>query len=224
MVVRALQSGWTGRNVPPMSSEPTSSSRSRRTFFKTAGAIASGVAATTMACTTAETSTTSRTTGFDRALLDPLAEAVLPADAGDHRAIATAFVTWVDGYDPVAEEMHGYGYSDIRYLPADPAPAWRAQLAALDTLAQKMHRRGFAQLDRATRQGIVAAALGGERGDRLPAPLQARHVAVALLAHWASGPQAWNLALGAEVSPGACRPLDGATRMPLPVAPGGRAS
>ncbi len=199
-------------------------SSSRRSFFKTAGAIASGVAATTVACAPNEAAA-SRTTGFDRTLLDPLAEVVLPQELGrdGRKAAVDAFVAWVDGYDPVAEEMHGYGYSDIRYLPADPAPAWRAQLQGLDTLAQRSRGAPFAKLDAAGRTAVLATALGSERGGRLPAPLDARHVAVALLAHWASTPGAWNLALGADVSPGACRPLDAATRKPLPVTPGTRA-
>lgn len=205
--------------TPPTPPSPGS----RRSFFKTAGAIASGVAATTVACAPDETPTT-RPTGFDRELLDPLAEVVLPAElgTGGRKAAVDAFVAWVDGYDPVAEEMHGYGYSDIRYLPPDPAPAWRAQLQGLDTLAQRSRGSRFVALDVAGRSAVLATVLGNERGGRLPAPLDARHVAVALLAHWASTPGAWNLALGADVSPGACRPLDAATRKPLPVAPGAR--
>lgn len=194
---------------------------SRRTFLKTAGAIASGVAASTVGCAPGQESATSaRGAGLDRASLDPLAEVVLPAELGaDGRAAAvTAFVSWVSGYEPVAQEVVGYGYSDIRYLPPDPAPAWRAQLDALDLLAQRVHKAAFASMDVARRAEVVTQALGSERGARLPAPLDARHVAVALLAHWASSPGAWNLAMGVEVSPGACRPLEGAT--PRPVALG----
>lgn len=196
---------------------------SRRTFLKTAGAIASGVAASTVACASGQESAAARANAIDRASLDPLADVVLPAELGaDGRAAAVAaFVSWVNGYEPVAQEMVGYGYSDIRYLPPDPAPAWRAQLDALDLLAQKVHKTPFASLDVARRTDVVSQALGGERGTRLPAPLDARHVAVALLAHWASSPGAWNLAMGVEVSPGACRPLEGATPRPTPIA-GGR--
>jgi hypothetical protein len=53
----------------------------------------------------------------------------------------------------------------------------------------------------------------------LPSPLAARHIALALLAHWSASPDAWNLALGAQVSPGTCRKLDDALRAPLPLAP-----
>jgi hypothetical protein len=194
---------------------------SRRTFLKTAGTIAGGVAASAVACAPQEPASqqrTTRQTGFNRGLLDALGDTVLPGELGadGKRAAVDAFVAWVDGYDPVAEEMHGYGYSDIRYLPADPAPAWRAQLDALDVLATKMRGQPFTKLDEAGRQDVAAAALAVQGGDRLPDPLNARHIAVALLAHWASSPEAWNLAWGAQVSPGTCRPLDAAMHKPLP--------
>lgn len=193
---------------------------SRRTFLKTAGALASGVAATTVACgPTGERATDTRPRGFNRTLLDPLAEVVLPSELGEsgRRQATDAFIRWVDEYEPVAQEMLGYGYSDIRYLPPDPAPAWRAQLEALDVLARKMRKQPFAQLPPGDRSAVVTAALGATRGDRLPAPLDAGHVAIALLAHWAASPGAWNMALGAEVSPGACRPLAAATSAPRPI-------
>ena len=163
-----------------------------------------------------------RQSGLSTANLESLAEAVLPESLGadGRRAATQAFVSWIDGYRPVAEEMHGYGYADVRYLPPDPAPAWRAQLDALDLLARQTRGGTFASLPLAGRREIVNMALRRERGgDRLPAPLGASHIAVALLSHWASGPRAWNLALGADVSPGLCRPLGDAVRKPLPVAP-----
>jgi hypothetical protein len=64
----------------------------------------------------------------------------------------------------------------------------------------------------------VESALDDVRGDRLPAPLDARHVALALLAHWASTPAAWDLACGARVGRGTCRPLAESPRRPLPIA------
>lgn len=203
--------------------------RPRRTFLKTAGVLAVGTVAagSAVACNvkdpgghTGDDTAPTRTRGMDRPSLDALAECVLPAELGADgiRDAATRFVTWIDGYEPVAEEMHGYGYADIRYLPADPAPAWRAQLQALDTLARKTTRTAFAQLPIDRRRDVLAAALRGETGERLPSPLGARHVALALLAHWSASPDAWNRALGVQVTPLSCRTLDGATRKPLPVA------
>ena len=117
----------------------------RRQFLKTAGVLAVGTAAVgSAACDVKEPSqvdesSATRTLGFDRTLLDALASTVLPASLGAAgvRAATDRFVAWADGYDPVAEEMHGYGYADVRYLPADPAPAWRAQLDALDALIEQ---------------------------------------------------------------------------------------
>lgn len=205
---------------------------SRRSFLKTAGALTAGVATVGTAATgcavkdptasnaTGLESATERVRGFDRVLLDALASAVLPSALGAAgiRAATDAFVAWADSYEPVAEEMHGYGYADIRYLPADPSPAWRAQLTALNVLAHKHGTIGFATLPVPQRQELLRAVLRDQRGDRLPAPLDASHVAVALLAHWSSGPDAWDAALGARVSPGVCRTLGEATRKPLPVA------
>ncbi len=204
---------------------------SRRSFLKTAGALGAGVATIgTAACgvkdpnarnATALDAGVERTRGFDRTLLDALAATVLPASMGESaiRAATTSFVEWADGYEPVAEEMHGYGYADIRYLPADPSPAWRAQLTALDLLAHKQGTQGFSSLPVSTRQELLRTVLRTHRGDRIPAPLEADHVAVALLAHWSSGAKAWDMALGVQVAPGICRTLGEATRKPLPVAP-----
>ena len=163
-----------------------------------------------------------RTTGFDAALLASLGATVLPASlgtAGQSAAVA-AFVSWCEGYEPVAEEMHGYGYADIRYLPSDPVPAWRAQLDGLDLLAQRVHHTRFTALDLAARQTLVAMALRDSPGADLSSPLGAHHIATALLAHWSSSPDAWNLAMGVSVSPLTCRPLAAATQKPaaLPAA------
>jgi hypothetical protein len=197
----------------------------RRQFLKTAGVLAVGTAAVgSSACDVKEPATVdeqpaARRVGFDRALLDALASTVLPAVLGKAgvRAATDRFVAWADGYDPVAEEMHGYGYADVRYLPADPVPAWRAQLDALDMLSRKSQRVPFTRATPAQRTAVVDAVLRTEVGERLPAPLVARHVALALLAHWSTSPEAWNLALGAQVSPLTCRKLEDAMRAPLPL-------
>lgn len=213
-----------------MSSVPHDPQVGRRSFLKAAGVLAVGSATVgTTACdvkdpaqTSADDHDIARVQGFDRTLLDAVAVAVLPESLGADgiRGATDRFVAWVDGYTPVAEEMHGYGYADIRYLPADPAPAWRAQLTALDLLARKMTSQGFVQVPIAEQRRVLQAALRSERGERLPAPLAARHIAVALLSHWAASPDAWNLALGVTVSPATCRVLDDARRKPLPMAGG----
>jgi hypothetical protein len=209
-------------------SEDTPSAR--RDFLRTAS-ILSAAAATSGALascsverrqTAVATDAETRERGFDRSVLDAVADTVLPESLGRDgiRAATNRFVAWIDGYEPVAEEMHGYGYADVRFLPADPAPAWRAQLAALDLLAQRSKQAPFARLSIAARREVVAAALRSEGGERLPAPLGARHVVTALLAHWTASPDAWNRALGAEVTPLTCRRLDDAVRPPRPLGGG----
>jgi hypothetical protein len=74
-------------------------------------------------------------------------------------------------------------------------------------LARRTRGRAFAALGAAERQALVEGALRGVAGDRLPAPLAAGHVALALLSHWASSPAAWDLAYGARITPASCRPL-----------------
>lgn len=195
----------------------------RRSFLKLAGALA---ASTAVGCQleshppeTASLPGTDRATGFDRGVLDAVAEVVLPSELGAKgRDVAIGnFVAWADGYEPVAEEMHGYGYADIRYLPPDPSPTWRAQLAALDLLARKAKQKAFSALEMPARRELLDIALKGHGGARLPAPLDASHIAIALLAHWAASPDAWDLAWGAKITPGSCRVLSDANAKPLPI-------
>jgi len=225
-----------GEQEPRVVQQRSTDMTTRRGFLKAAGTLtaAATVGTATSACAvkdptasnaTGQDNSAERMRGFDRILLDAVATAVLPASLGASAilAVTDAFVAWADGYEPVAEEMHGYGYADIRYLPADPSPAWRAQLTALDLLARKHGMDGFSMLSLAKRQELLGVVLRDQRGDRLPAPLGASHIAVALLAHWSSGPDAWDTALGARVAPGVCRTLGDATRKPLPVGTGPRA-
>jgi len=152
-------------------------------------------------------------------LLEALGDAVLPAELGPDgttRAV-TAFQRWMDGYRPGAEANHGYGTGRIDRVPADPRPQWRAQLAALDTEA----RRGgnsFASLSRERRQAIVRTTLAGERGESLPSPLAARHVAVALLAHFYESSLATDMCYDAQIGRQQCRPLAAQAQQPVALA------
>ena len=163
---------------------------------------------------------------LDPVLLRALGDAILPemlGDAGRTSAIA-AFAAWLARYSPVAEEMHGYGDAEITYTPSDPAPGWNAQLAGLDLLARKKHRRGFARLGVQLRRSVVQTQLARVSGTRLPAnPLSAPHVAVALLSHWAASSAAHDLAYEARIMKGNCRLLSETSRPPLPLAAKGEA-
>lgn len=158
---------------------------------------------------------------LDAALLAAVGEAVLPESLGSEgrtRAVA-AFARWLAQYSPVAEEMHGYGDAEITYTPSDPAPGWNAQLAGLDLLARRRHRRAFARLGVPLRRGLLATQIGRGGGARLPSsPLGAGHVAVALLSHWAASSEATDLAYEARITKGNCRVLAETSRRPLPLA------
>ncbi len=200
----------------------------RREFLKTASVLAVATACSPSSVAERDAAAASGmlaqrssfSNASDLALLNAVGDTVLPESLGAAaRAQAVSdFVAWCNRYDPVAEEMHGYGYADVRYLPPDPVPAWQAQLQGLDVLADRMFHQPFARLGMAERAQVIASATRRVSGERLPSPLAAEHVVVALLAHWASTPNAWNLAVGVTVSPGTCRPLAEVHRKPLPIA------
>jgi len=149
-------------------------------------------------------------------ILDALGDAVLPAELGADgvsRAVAE-FQRWMDGYRPGAEANHGYGTGKIEHLPADPRPRWRSQLAALDADARR-NGPSFSTLPRDRRQALVRAALQNERGDALPNPLLARHVALALLAHFYDSPAATDLCYDAQIGRQQCRPLAAQRQRPV---------
>ena len=107
---------------------------------------------------------------LDAPLLAALGEALLPESlgaAGRAKAVRE-FREWIAGYSPVSEEMHGYGYAEIRYTPADPLPGWNAQLRGMDLLARRQFGAGFASLKAEPRDTIVRGQLAAVRTGRLP--------------------------------------------------------
>ena len=146
-------------------------------------------------------------------------DAVLPAELGPQgvaRAVS-AFERWMDGYRPGAEANHGYGTARIERLSADPRPRWQAQLAALDSDARGANGRSFVALTREQRQAAVRTALAAQRGDALPTPLSARHVALALLAHFYDSPAATDLCYDAQIGRQQCRPLAAQRQQPVAI-------
>jgi hypothetical protein len=118
-------------------------------------------------------------------------------------------------YQPGAEANHGYGTGKIERLPADPRPAWRAQLEALDAEARRNGGQSFAMLSRERRQSLVRAALAVDRGESFPNPLLARHIALALLAHFYDSAAASDLCYDAEIGRQQCRPLSAQREQPV---------
>lgn len=197
----------------------------RRTFLSQAAAsmAAFTVAGDLTAAPQQGPATASR--ALDPLLLAALGDTILPESlgaAGRSHAVR-AFRDWIAAYVPVSEEMHGYGYAEIRYTVADPAPGWNAQLQGLDLLAKKQFGSGFASLKADKRDALVRGQLAAMRNGRLPAdPLTAPHVAIALLAHWTGSSEATDLAYGVRIMKDNCRSLADSPHKPLPLAPGGK--
>ena len=80
----------------------------------------------------------------------------------------------------------------------------------------------FSTLPRERRQALVRAALQNKRGDALPNPLLARHVALALLAHFFDSPAATDLCYEAQIGRQQCRPLPAQPQQPVALARKGR--
>ncbi|HVS62188.1 MAG TPA: hypothetical protein VMT85_01665 [Thermoanaerobaculia bacterium] len=162
----------------------------------------------------------------EAAILRAVAAVTLPtAELGAARLeqAVTRFERWRDGVRPVAELDHPYLSSDeVRYGPADPRPAWAAQLEALELESRQRHELAYADLDRARREALLRSHLRRhlprERGETaLPAPLEAPHVALALMAWFYSTPAANDLCYGRAIRRHSCRGLPSATAEPAPL-------
>lgn len=206
--------------VLPDDSQIVSSSRPRRTFL---GRLAGLVAVVPLVgWRFPRLERTHGGASFARqpnaATLAALGEAILPSELGAdgaRRAVAD-FQRWMDGYRPGAEANHGYGTGKLEQVAADPRATWRTQLGALDAEARRGGGQSFAASSRERRQALVRTALAGERGESLPSPLAAKHVALALLAHFYDSPAATDLCYEVEIGRQQCRPL--ATQKQQPVA------
>lgn len=192
----------------------------RRTFLKTTSAALS--VAAVGACAPASPTPDAGAADarrLDPALLRAVSILVLPSElgaAGQEQAVQ-GFERWAAAYDPVPELNHGYGTSEIRYGPADPVPGWAAQLQALDIETTKRTGQGFSTLDRDAADTLLRRHIG-DPGSGMPSPLQADHVAVALLSWWLSTPEATDRCYGVRISPETCRGIDIAPQEPEAVA------
>lgn len=189
----------------------------RRRFLKTAGgaAVAAGAAGTVAAACAPEMA------AWDPATMLALAQTILPEELGAdgiQRAVG-GFQAWLAGYRPAVEVTHGYGTGNLDYTPAHPGPGWAAQVEALDLEAKERFGAVFAALSPEQRTAMIRRQVARERVDRLPDPVQARHVAVGLLAYWAQTPEATNLCYQAKIDPLRCRPLGEQASKPAPLAP-----
>jgi hypothetical protein len=152
----------------------------------------------------------------DRELLAALAVAILPTELVEarRREMAERFERWVSNFRPGAELNHGYGTGELEQAGADPWPAWQRQLQLLESAAQREHRSGFVSIPAEARRSLVTAQLEALNADRLPAPLSAPHVALALLAWFYRQPEATDLFYRADIRKEMCRPLSETTKKP----------
>ena len=193
-------------------------SQDRRTFLRTTGA-ALGAAAVGASCAPDTAvrggSAAADPRNLDGGLLRVVGAVVLPSELGDggREQAVQGFERWAAAYEAVPELNHGYGTSEIRYGPPDPVPAWAAQLQALDIEAVKRTGGGFADLDRDAADALLRRHIG-DAGSGMPSPLQADHVAVALLSWWLATPEATDRCYGVRISPETCRGIEIAPREP----------
>lgn len=156
---------------------------------------------------------------LDLALLHRLAEAVLPSELGSDGAarVARGFRDWIAAYRSGTELVHPYGSATIRYTGESPVTRWREQLATLDRQARAAHGRPFSSLSAGDRRTVVRSVLAEDRTARLPDPLSADHVAIALMAWWFRTPEATDLCYQARIGRHQCRPLVNSPREPVPL-------
>lgn len=195
--------------------ERASSPLGRRTFLRTSGAALTTAALG--ACAPPGEAPLADARGLPAETLRGVAAAVLPSELHpDEREQAVqSFEQWVAEYQSVAELDHGYGTSELRYGGADPAPGWRAQLAALDEESVVRFQRPFHELDVGARARLIRTSID-DAGSALPPPQRARHVATALMAHWFGSPDATDRCYGREIGKTTCRGLDGLSSPPAP--------
>ncbi len=163
--------------------------------------------------------------GLEARALRPLADVVLPAELGAARIerATAAFARWIAGYREGEELLHPYGSERIGTTGPSPAAGWAAQLVALDAAARATHGSAFASLTVEQRTAVVTDALSRvPYGARVPAPLAAPHVSLALVAHFLESSDAVNLAYGRVIDPRQCRPLAASPREPVAIGRGGR--
>ena len=158
----------------------------------------------------------------DAASLDPvvlraIAKAVLPSELTDTELelAVIGFEEWASDFEPAAELRHPYLRPETLYTHADPVPGWGAQLTALDLESSKRFGRPFAALQLTERRALLEAHIG-DPGPGMPAPASARHVAVALLAHFFASSEATDLCYGRNISKEHCRGLQGSRNEPSP--------
>jgi len=152
------------------------------------------------------------------AVLHDIAPTVLPTTLGDHgaRQVADKFVAWVRGYREGVPLTHGYGHPRLQKSGASPAPAYIAQLTALDAEA-KAHGGTWRSLDAETRRTLLDAAFTKAGVRALPPRPLGQHVVADLMALYFRSSEANDDCYRALINREVCRPIAITTRKPEPL-------
>lgn len=181
----------------------------RRRFLKASAGVISGLAL--VSCADEKAAKPAAAGSLAKATLGALGRIVLPqkalGDAGVTRVI-DEFLTWLDGFEPVAERDHLYDSADILYGPPHPAPLWGAQLEALTIEAGKRFGAPYTEISEARQREILERQLPEHLPENMPYAGAATHVAIGLLAWFYATTEANDLALQAKIGRYTCRGLE----------------
>lgn len=192
----------------------------RRRFLKSSAGIVSGL---TLSHCAPESRVVDETvgTGLELDTLEAVGRVVLPKSAlGDEgvQRVVRGFVSWLEGFEPVAERNHPYLWTDeILYGPPDPGPQWASQLEALDLEAQKRRGTSFADLSDDDQRYVLGNQMPSDSKGELPYAGDAPHVAIGLLSYFYRTTEATDLAYGAAIEKQTCRGLDTGPDEPGPL-------
>ncbi|MCU1385733.1 MAG: hypothetical protein JWL71_4430 [Acidobacteria bacterium] len=148
------------------------------------------------------------------AALHDIAPTVLPAMRGDSvRAVTDKFVAWVRGYREGIALAHGYGHPRLQKSGPSPAPAYVAQLAALEGEA-RARGAAWSALDLETRRTLLDASFATAGVRALPPRPVGQHVIADLMAFYFRSSEANDDCYHALINREVCRPIAITTKRP----------
>ncbi len=112
-------------------------------------------------------------------------------------------------YRPGADLDHGYGFTRIRYKPASPAPAYLAQLDAL--------QGPLSGADADAKRKAIETALDQAKVTELPELPDGKHVTSDLMSFYFHSSGANDLCYRAAIERHRCRGLKGSDNPPPPL-------
>jgi hypothetical protein len=149
------------------------------------------------------------------AMLHEIAPTVLPSALGAARtrAVVDRFVIWTRDYREGVALAHGYGHPRLQKSGPTPAPAYAAQLAALDREARARGGR-WSALERDQQRAILDAAFAAAGVRNLPPRPTGQHVVADLMAMYFRSSEANDDCYKAMIGRETCRPIPVTVRRP----------